>query len=73
MIYNHVFFLLLKACFFLGDIFEDVEGENSLSNTASTVTSTDSESVDFDDNVDNVEIGIMYNNIQHAFLLFTSY
>jgi hypothetical protein len=63
MIYNHVFFLLLKACFFLGDIFEDVEGENSLSNTASTVTSTDSESVDFDDNVAfRLEIG-MYNNI----------
>jgi hypothetical protein len=48
---------------FLGNIIEDGEGENALSNTASTVASTDSESVDFDDNVAfRLEIG-MYNNI----------
>ena len=52
---------------FLDDTFENVEDENALSNIASTVISTDSESVDFDD---IIKIGIIYNNIQCFFCYY---
>jgi hypothetical protein len=79
---------VIKVFFHLGDAFEEVEGENDLSNVESTdsestevegesilssVESTDSESTEFDDNIAfRLEIGIIYCTIYDCTICFLS-